>query len=193
MTFSVSATRRGAPVLGYTTRRHLILDLDNTSLDYARRMARMIQREYPKVGDCLIVRTSDKPDRVRLIYNKWGRPLVRHDRQNFHLVFDNLIGYNSCCRIIVTLAGLGILNRDYVRIREFRGDMTLRVSEAYLMDEVKPVPDVLEWVINKVPRVGDGYIDHYLKFRKIGESLSLALAHTVSVPDDRGNPADGKR
>jgi hypothetical protein len=165
------------PVLGYTTRRHLILDLDNTTAGYVRVMARRIMAEWPKVGDCLILCSSEKPDWVRLVYNKWGRPLIIHDRHNFHLIFDNGIGYTLSCRICRVLAELGILNEDYVKIREFRGDMTTRVGPTLLYDEVKPPPRVVERVYNNYTTRRDGYIELYLKMKKIGDLLLLTQSY----------------
>ena len=187
---SASTINRGHPIVGYTTRRHLILDLDNTTAYGARAIALKIMWEWPKVGDALILKSSEKPDRVRLIFNKWGRPLVVHDRRNFHLVFDNGIGYNLSCRICRTLAGLGILNPDYVRIREFRGDMTLRVSPAVLYDEVKPIPSIVEWVYNDYTTRRDGYIQHYLNVKKGVETLFSLPRYAEHVADDR--PDEGR-
>lgn len=177
MTCSEKCLPRGLPNIGYTTRRHLILDLDNSSLSYVRAMARKIMWEWPKVGDCLILCSSEKPDKIRLIFNKWGRPLLIHDRHNFHLIFDNGIGYNLSCRICWVLAELGILNPDYVKIREFRGDMTLRVGPTFTHDEVKPPPKVVERVYNNYTTRRDGYIDQYLKMKKIGELLLLTQGY----------------
>uniref|UniRef100_A0A6M3X511 Uncharacterized protein n=1 Tax=viral metagenome TaxID=1070528 RepID=A0A6M3X511_9ZZZZ len=190
MTFSKKPTDRGGLILGYTTRRHLILDLDNTGLEYAERMAYMIMREWPGVGDCLILQSSDYQDEVRLAYNKWGRPLVIHDRPNYHLVFDNIIGYNTAAHICRVLAGLGVLEEDYDKIREFRGDMTLRVSRAVMMDHVKPLPVECLFLHNRHTERSHGYIGYYQKFKKIGELLGDRLGHSEGVPDDGSDSPD---
>lgn len=183
---------RGFPVLGYTTRKHLLLDLDNTTLDGAFWVAAKIMSEWSKVGDCLILRTSDKLDQVRLVYNKWGRPLVIHDRSNFHLVFDNAIGYNLSTRICHVLADLGILNEDYVRIRDFRGDMTLRVSPKARHNEIDPFPVLSDIIWNPFTTRRDGYINEYLRFKKKVELLFLSLAVPVSVTGDRRDRTDSE-
>jgi len=193
MTCSKKPTDRGDLILGYTTRRHLILDLDNTGLDYALRMANLIMKEWPKVGDCLILESTTQPDQVRLEYNKWGRVLVIHDRPNMHLVFNNLIGYNTASRICRVLAGLGVLEPDYEKIREFRGDMTLRVSEAVMMDTTKPVPKEVAYCHNMRTARSDGYIGDYRKLKKIGELLALRGLVPEGVPDDeRDGPQSGR-
>ncbi len=190
---SKSPPRRGLPVLGYTTRRHLILDLDNTTIDGARWVTKKIMLEWPKVGDCLILRSSDKPDRIRLVHNKWGRPLLYHDRSNFHLVFDNGIGYNLSCRICGVLAGLGILNPDYLKIRKFRGDMTLRVGMLIKYNEIKYPPILEKLTYNNFTSRRDGFIDHYLEFKINAERALLSLTDTIHVPDHGRNGPDRER
>ncbi|GAH75622.1 unnamed protein product [marine sediment metagenome] len=150
-------------------------------------MTRLIMEEWPKVGDCLILESTTQPDQVRLAYNKWGRPLVIHDRPNFHLVFDNLIGFNTAARICGVLAGLGVLEEDYEKIRAFRGDMTLRVSQAAMMDLTKPVPREAAYCHNMRTTRSDGYIGEYRSFKKIGESLALSPGHSEGVPDDQAD------
>lgn len=95
-------------------------------------------------------------------------------RDNFHLVFDNAIGYNLSCRICKVLAGIGILERDYVKIREFRGDMTLRVGPAVLTEETKPVPVDLHQVFNPGETRTDGYITTYMMALRIARRLFRA-------------------
>lgn len=191
MTCSKKPTDRGNLILGYTTRRHLILDLDNTGLDYAVRMVRLIMNEWPRVGDCLVLESTTQPDQVRLAYNKWGRVLVIHDRPNYHLVFDNLIGYNAAARICRVLAGLGVLEEDYDKIREFRGDMTLRVSPAYLWEQTKPAPREAAYIYNVYLTRPGNYIREYRKFKKIGELLASRGPVPEGVPDDQGDAAQG--
>jgi hypothetical protein len=188
MTCSRKRTDRPGLILGYTTRRHLLLDLDNTGLEAALRLVSLIFREWPEVGDCLVLESTTKPDRVRLAYNKWGRPLVIHDRPNHHLVFDNLIGYNKATKICRTLAALNVLERDYDRIREFRGDMTIRVSPAVLLEQVKPVPREVAYSHNMRATHSDGYIRQYRSFKKIGDLLARRLGDSEGVP---GNRRDG--
>jgi len=115
-------------VIGYTTRRHLLIDLDDTTKEKAMRITKMIQKEWPEVGSCLLMLSSTGKDRELIKYSNYQRPFHKRDRQNIHLVFDNLIGYNKCCKICQVLAELRIVNKAYTDIRKFRGDMTLRVS-----------------------------------------------------------------
>jgi hypothetical protein len=72
---------------------------------------RIMQREYPDLGTCLLVDSS--PNLV-----------LKH----YHAVFDNHVGWNRCAHVTETLASLGCLNRDYMKIRKFREDLTLRIS-----------------------------------------------------------------
>lgn len=182
MMYSRSLPPDPIPIVGYTTRRHLILDLDSVTLYKARSIARKIMWEWPKVGDCLLILSSEGTHRLGVRYTRMGRPLVIYARDNYHLVFDNGIGYNLSCRICETLAHLGILNRDYVKIREFRGDMTLRVGPAVLLERYKPVPRVIERVFNNFTRRRDGYIPHYLRFKKKVERVFCEVATPSLVP-----------
>lgn len=160
------------PVIGYTTRRHLLLDLDNTTLTKVEIIARAIMRQWPKVGDCLIMESSAKPLKLLVIYKPLHHPEHKIVANNYHLIFDNQIGYNLCCKIINTLAGLGILNKDYEKIREFRGDMTLRISPVTLSDGEKPAPIPRTYLKNSACARRDGRILLYLKLWKLA-SLSL--------------------
>ena len=176
---------------GYTTRRHLILDLDNSGLPHVMGLVSQIMEAWPKVGDCLILQTSKDQDQVRLAYNKWGRPLVIHDRPNHHLVFDNLIGYNTAAKICRCLAGLGVLEADYEKIREFRGDMTLRVSISIKYAGISPVPVEVAYCLNTMANCSDGYIGEYRKFRKIGERLARLGRFPEGVSYDETDSPDG--
>jgi hypothetical protein len=189
MTCSKKPTGEPGLILGYTTRRHLLLDLDNTGLDYALRIVSLIFREWPEVGDCLVLESTTQPDQVRLAYNKWGRPLVIHDRPNYHLVFDNLIGYNQAASICRVLAALGVLEEDYDKIREFRGDMTLRVSHAVLLEQVKPVPREAAYSINMRANHSDGYIGEYRRFKKMGKLAARGRLVPEGVTDNRTDAA----
>ncbi len=185
-------THKPGLIMGYTTRRHLILDLDNSGLPHVMGLVSQIMAAWPKVGDCLVLRTSKHQDQVRLAYNKWGRPLVIHDRPNHHLVFDNLIGYNTAAKICRCLAGLGVLEADYEKIREFRGDMTLRVSISVKYAGVSPVPREAAYCHNIRITHSDGYIREYRKFKKIGERLARLRLGTEGVPDEQGYCANSR-
>jgi hypothetical protein len=95
-------------IVGYTTHKHLMLDLDHAvSLNKALRLIRMIQTDFPYVGDCLLCRSSE---------------------EKYHAIFDSLVHWCQVIHVTETLAGLGILNRYYMIVRHFRKDLTLRVS-----------------------------------------------------------------
>lgn len=95
-------------IIGYTTKEHLILDLDKThSLWATERLVRMIQNEYPDLGDCLISQSS---------------------YDGYHCIFDNKITWKRIMHVSRTLTGLNIVNRNFTKVRSFREDLTLRVS-----------------------------------------------------------------
>jgi hypothetical protein len=99
--------KQGFLICGYTAKDQLLIDLDNCSVVKAVALARMLQKEYPFVGDCLVVQCSD---------------------DSYHLVFGNKLSWRKISKIVSTLAQLGILNEDYMKIRKFRKDLTLRIS-----------------------------------------------------------------
>lgn len=165
MTYSTKSAHESRLNVGYTTRRHLLLDLDKTRLDKVVKLTRMIMSQWPEVGDVLILRSSEGSGRIDLKYDNYQRPYHKRDGDSFHLVFNNSIGYNKCCRIIEALAGVHILNRDYAKLREFRGDMTLRISPSVLSTGVKPAPVIITGILNKSEkREGTGIAD-YLRVR----------------------------
>ena len=173
-------------IVGYTTRQHLLLDLDDTSFNKARRLALMIMREWPEVGDCLIMSSSRKHLNVGLKYSWNNHPWMSRESSNFHLVFNNRIGYNKCCTICETLAELGALNKDYAKIRTFRGDMTLRVSPQNLSTgAVKPQPFTIGFIMNRATERRDGMIGVYSAFL---DAVSRLCTGAEVVPEVR---ADG--
>lgn len=186
-------TSEPLPILGYTTRRHLILDLDNSTLEKTIRISKLIMRDYNKVGDCVIMRSSKGSGKEYLRYTRMGRALRIYKRDNYHLVFDNGIGYNTSCRICAVLASIGILNKDYVRIREFRGDMTLRVSSSILLAGNKPVPVQVAYVHNPYTLRKDGWILYYLRCLNIARSLFSRGPLPKVVADQGRNRADHRR
>lgn len=193
MTSSKSCRRDPNPVLGYTTRRHLLLDLDNTSLSKVTKLARAIMDGWAKVGDCLICRSSHKDYFVRTEYYGDNRPFTKRRSDSYHLIFDNGIGYNLCVKICEALAALGALERDYVKIRKFRGDMTLRTSPTVLMADIKPPPAPVHMIYNDQTKREDGYIWQYLSFLRACRRFFGFDLDAEEVPDNGTNRADARR
>lgn len=186
MTFSGPRHEPGL-IIGYTTRSHLLLDLDDTTHEKVRRLAYIIMRNWVKLGDCLIVESSDKDYRIETKYSYQHLPYHKVSRPSYHLIFDNKVGYDLCMRACETLAELGVLNRDYVKIRTFRGDMTLRVSHQNMSDgSVKPAPIPVTRIYQckKVKR--DGMIEVYLRFLVDCRSL-FPIAHMVPEVGTHGS------
>lgn len=151
-------------IIGYTTKEHLCLDLDGTSPYRARALAKLIIDNWPTVGDCLIMQSSHGTGKMVLKGNGEGITRETVDRDNYHLIFDNLIGYDQSCRIIECIAACDIINSEYIRIRYMRNDMTLRVSSSILTSNEKPAPVPVDYVSNDHSEKGDGKIGEYLDF-----------------------------
>jgi hypothetical protein len=128
-------------------------------------------QEYPYLGDALIM-CSSKPsfvERRKHLPMQLPAPLVR--RHNYHVIFNNFIDYEASCKIIETLAELDVLNREYVRIRQMRNDMTLRVSPTVNMQHTKQAPTLETYMVNPYAiNRGDG-IMRYIALRLCFGSL----------------------
>jgi hypothetical protein len=170
-------------ILGYTTREHLLLDLDETSLLRVVSLAKQLMDSYPDIGDCLVVETSTPSFDSYLKYDDKGRPWEKWVYQNFHLVFDASVGYDRCVAIIDALVDLGVLAPEYKQIRMFRGDMTLRVSAKWLHHRVIPPPRIVKYLFNQHASGALFGITRYWKMNSIGASIS-SLDH-ASPPKTR--------
>jgi len=164
--------------------------LDDTGLPMAMRIAKLIQENWPEVGDCLILQSSWAPLRVELRYSWNNWPWIKVTRPSHHLVFDGLIGYNKCCRICEVLAGLRVLPKAFMEIRGFRGDMTLRVSSAPMRDKERPAPMVVARVQAPIPGHRGGYIEEFINLKKIGERLLRFEALAERVPNNGTDTAE---
>jgi len=171
--YDPAVVKGGMLIVGYTTREHLLLDLDETSASRACKLADLIMESWPDVGDCLVVESSTPSQRDYLRYDSQGRPWLRWVYQNFHLVFDAPVGYDRCVAIIDTLVDLDILAPEYKQIRLFRGDMTLRTSAKWLHHRTIPPPKPILSISNNKRHVEYGNIEKYLAFLKITRNLGL--------------------
>ena len=147
--------------IGYTTKEHLCIDLDNTSFFKVRRLALMIMKDYPQIGNCLIVKSSYQKLRETWVYRVMEGMKKVVKRHNYHLVFNNFIGYNKCCEIICNLADLGVINEQYTKIRQMRNDMTLRTSKTVCVGYVKQAPEIIELLPNIYNKKEDTGIKDY--------------------------------
>lgn len=150
----------------------------------------MLFDEYPEVGDCLLLSTNNNEYRLDLKYNNFQRPYHKLNYRGYHAVFDNLIGYNKCCKIIEILAELRILNKDYSDIRRFRGDMTLRITPKVLKYSYKDYPKILFELVNENKKRKDGYILKYVRVLDSACSLGLPHFEAERIPDDSAKYSD---
>jgi hypothetical protein len=150
-------TEKPTFILGHTTRSYLLLDLDGTTLHNVLGLIREIMATWRNVGDALIMYSSKCTGDAVAVWHPNSNRFSRHGRQNFHVIFSNAIGYARAVKIILTLFEFGVLNEDYVDIRTFRGDMTLRVSSKVLQERTMPKPRPVAYVENRsIARTGRG-------------------------------------
>lgn len=151
-------------IIGYTTRKHLCIDLDNTSFYKVAKLVYMIMQNFSCVGCCLIMESSTCQYSQKLFYHPLKPIETTTKRANYHIIFDNKIPYETSCKIIETLAVLGVINKEYVRIRQFRNDMTIRTTKAEYTTGTKPAPKISMLLPNiHTKKMGNG-IESFLKF-----------------------------
>lgn len=128
-------------VCGYTTQDHLLVDLDGCSLWQATQIAKMIMQEYPQVGDCLIVLSSEA---------------------HYHLIFDSHLNWTRIYDITQTLGYLGIVEKNFMWVRELRHDLTLRISPKKYRDHTSQTPLPIRLIGENEPEKSYG-IQKYLR------------------------------
>jgi len=120
-------------IIGYTTKEHLILDLDKThSLTATEGLVHMIQKEYAGIGDCLICQSS---------------------YDGYHCIFDNKLSWQRIMHISRTLTGLNIVNRNFTKVRSFREDLTLRISSIDRGMEKSEAPKPMKILLQDEPEI----------------------------------------
>jgi hypothetical protein len=158
--------------IGYTTREHLCLDLDNTSFFKTENLVKLLMCQYPFLGDALIMCSSKPKLRISYRPDTILVPNMKVRRHNYHVIFNNSIDYEMSCKIIEALAELDVIARDFTRIRQMRNDMTLRVSRTVNMQHTKPAPTLEKYVVNPhAINRGDG-IMRYMTLRLCFDALT---------------------
>ena len=151
-------------IVGYTTKEHLLLDLDETSLYDVSKLGLLLIKEYPEIGNILILSSSTPSKANYTKFDKKGIPQWRFTYQNFHIITDNIIGYERCLEIIDMFVELDVLQPEYREIRLFRGDMTLRTSCKPLVHRLVPPPQPVGLILNRVCKTHDGKILEFMDF-----------------------------
>lgn len=130
-------------LIGFTTTDYLLLDLDNADYDKVKALCEMLTKEYD-LGSFVIMRSSasEKKQYKRIGDFDFHKNLFCEitTTGSYHVIFGRKINYDRICRIIETLANLGVLNNEYANIRQWRGDVTLRISADNSDGAVRPIP-----------------------------------------------------
>ena len=178
MTLSECITDKPVLIVGYTTREHLLLDLDNTTLHKVLGLVRLIIHSYPYVGNALIVLSSMQEKDYPIRISRHGIPRKNFRKACFHVIFDNVIGYNRCVKIIQTMVNLNVLAHVFTRIRSFRGDMTIRISPLVFSDSIKEQPQPLIYMFNKHTDHRNYKVLDYLSLWSCAGALFSTYDHT---------------
>jgi hypothetical protein len=158
----VKVARESKVVMGYTTQRHLLVDLDNVNLDEAIFIAKEIRRTWPMVGGALVVESSP---------------------HHYHLVFDNYVDWAVIEDIIEALADIGVVEKNYAWIRTFRRDLTLRVSDKKGADYYRPAPTPVAEVETEGFRAGvPDYLNLVIAYRALQEAYKRYWGEYVYDP-----------
>lgn len=189
--------------IGYTTRSHLCLDLDNTSLMKVYGLVELLMQNYHEIGNALILESSSgklsekwnyKPKFDGKSVEVSGKSVMQADlciftmhlekrikRSNYHVIFNDTIPYSKSCDIIECLAELDVLNHEYVNIRRMRNDMTIRISKTINTLSVKSKPRILDVVVNPYTMQKSGGIYKFLCLYKAQYTTDKTAITAIKV------------
>lgn len=153
--------------IGYTTKEHLCIDLDDISQYNAENLAKLLMQDKPEIGSCLVLRSSQKQLKERWIYPVNDTMKKYVNRDSYHLIFNGLISYEESCKIIENLAHLNVIDEAYIRIREMRNDMTIRTSSTPLTSKTKSKPVIVAYIRNPYDNTQKGGIYRFMRLYKL--------------------------
>lgn len=157
-----------------------MIDLDNSCLSKAVLLSKMLIRDYPSIGDCLILKSSDGTHRITVKPQCEPNKIIHYNRDNYMLVFNNIITYDLVCHIIEILAHLDIVDQAYFEIRKFRGDITLRVSSKSYSDRFIPPPERVAYVYHDSTCRRFGMILEFEKYLDIMKRIEATPNKSLS-------------
>jgi hypothetical protein len=108
----------------------------------AVKLVRLVQREFPDIGSCLICESS----------------AGKH-----HAIFNARLSWSRILHICRVLEGLDTLDRNFIKIRSFREDLTLRVTPVGRSLGYYEAPVPVAFVRSEGAHTGFSGIDCYLK------------------------------
>jgi len=167
------------PVVGYSTRRHILVDIDNANVITLYRLPAIISRllGYSNYIVCL---SSVK--KIPISYSPRLNAMTQAEqiRLNFHIVFEKSMLYDLATNFYHLLQELGIVHENYVEMRLKRGDATLRISPKGV------IPPPLPLFYRKSRPMYDENLYAYLMaleaFREVPEEwFNLALSYERAV------------
>jgi hypothetical protein len=183
-------------IVGYTTNRHLLLDLDHTSLDKAEYITQQIMRRWPDVGDAIILETSHECKKDYMVMRDGLTKIwVKWDRRSYHVVFGGEMNFYEMHPIYETLVVLNIVELEYLEMRDKRGDMTLRVSSRILMDGTQLPPAYIEYINNRwYHGLNTGIVDYLSYLTAFTTSHRTEPVTMLSYPmNNRLSPQSSQR
>ena len=143
-------------VSGYSSRHHLLLDLDNTTPYKAIKLTEWILSKWKDLHACLLMISSTQDD-IGIFYMVRDGNVLPHvsvRRWNIHAIFDGWQSTKQVRRRMTTLSDIGVISKVYHDISKFRNSMTLRISSKLAEDRYRPVPAYLTYLGNPEPQGG---------------------------------------
>lgn len=168
-------------IIGYSTRHSLALDIDNSTLSKVIKLTLLLQREYPILGDSLITLSTTNKQQLIMRYSKNNKIFYQVKGCNYHIITDNIIGYNKVVEIQTILEDLNIINKGHSSIRKYYGDTTIRISPQFGKFISKPIPKPIKYISNKYSGKSDGCIEEYLNLLKMVRHLFYPSNQIMSL------------
>lgn len=112
-------------IIGYTTHCYLLLDFDDTTLNKVKGISNLLTIQY-KLGSYIIMKSSCGKNKFIKVNNEVF--VEKTIDGSYHVIFGRKIRYSKICDIINLLANLDVLQSEYANIRNWRNDITLRIT-----------------------------------------------------------------
>lgn len=130
------------PTVGYSTYWHLLVDLDLTTPVKVDYVVEALNKYYDMTCVLVCVSSVCSVPPLYIAETNVVMPALGK-RLNVHLIYDKVVDYDRITEICETLAWLNVANPQYVWIRQWRGDVTLRVSP-HIGGDTAPQPVVFK-------------------------------------------------
>lgn len=186
----MEAVKQPKFIIGFTTNHFLLLDFDETTLIKVEGIAKIILEQY-KLGSYIIMLSSEQKSKVVFKVNENSAYYIPKTIDgSYHVIFGKAIPYTEICDIIASLSELDILNKSYANVRNWRGDVTLRISPDYSEGAYRPIPKLVRVNISHILHKYDfiGLLEYAICYDATNHNTTLhkeLLAYIKTKYDNR--------